>query len=67
MSLGAKIFLLAVDCHTERSRDDVLQPDTWKKIMDRCYAEIVKGKTEHLLVLLGVPIAYPRLERLENM
>lgn len=67
LRLGAKIALLAVDCRTERMRDQVVREDTWDKLMDRCYNEIVKGKTEHLLVLLGVPIAYPRLVWLENM
>lgn len=67
MFLGSKIALLAVDCRTERKRDQVVREDTWEKLINRCYAEIVKGKTEHLLVLLGVPIAYPRLVWLENM
>lgn len=67
MSLGSKIALLAVDCRTERMRDQVVKDQTWDKLMDRCYSEIIKGKTEHLLVLLGVPIAYPRLVWLENM
>lgn len=67
MFLGSRVALLAVDCRTERTRDVVVRDETWKKIMDRCYAEIVKGKTQHLLVLLGVPIAYPRLVWLENM
>ncbi|KAI8959693.1 hypothetical protein F5Y11DRAFT_296787 [Daldinia sp. FL1419] len=67
MFLGSKIALLAVDCRTERTRDDVLRENTWKKLMDRCYDEILKGKTQHLLVLLGVPIAYPRLVWLENI
>jgi hypothetical protein len=67
MFLGAKVALLAVDARTERTRDEVIREDTWKKIMDRCYSEIDKGKVEHLLVLLGVPIAYPRLVWLENM
>lgn len=65
--LGAKIALLAVDCRTERMRDQVVRDDTWDKLIERCYHEIIKGKTEHLLVLLGVPIAYPRLVWLENM
>lgn len=67
MHLGSKIALLGVDCRTERMRDQVVRDDTWDKLIDRCYSEIVKGKTEHLLVLLGVPIAYPRLVWLENM
>jgi hypothetical protein len=67
MFLGGKVALLAVDARTERTRNEVVREDTWKKIMDRCYGEIDKGKVEHLLVLLGVPIAYPRLVWLENM
>ncbi|KAK3983941.1 hypothetical protein QBC44DRAFT_302245 [Cladorrhinum sp. PSN332] len=67
MFLGAKVALLAVDARTERTREEVIREDTWKKIMDRCYGEIDKGKVEHLLVLLGVPIAYPRLVWLENI
>lgn len=67
MNLGSKIALLAVDCRTERMRDQVVRDETWDKLMDRCYSEIIKGKTEHLLVLLGVPIAYPRLVWLENI
>ncbi|KAL2128238.1 hypothetical protein VTI74DRAFT_9461 [Chaetomium olivicolor] len=67
MFLGAKVALLAVDARTERTREEVVREDTWKKIMDRCYGEIDKGKVEHLLVVLGVPIAYPRLVWLENI
>ncbi|RWA05680.1 hypothetical protein EKO27_g9423 [Xylaria grammica] len=67
VSLGARVALLAVDARTERTRDEVVHHDTWKKLMDRCYEEIVKGRTQHLLVLLGVPVAYPRLVWLENI
>ncbi|KAI0452537.1 hypothetical protein F5B21DRAFT_506236 [Xylaria acuta] len=67
VSLGAKVALLAVDARTERTREDVIHEKTWKKLMDRCYDEITKGTTQHLLVLLGVPIAYPRLVWLENI
>ncbi|KAL8393455.1 hypothetical protein RB595_003282 [Gaeumannomyces hyphopodioides] len=67
MSLGGGLALLAVDCRTERTRDEVLTEDSWQKLMDRCYDEVVKGKTKHLLVLLGVPVAYPRLVWLENI
>ena len=34
---------------------------------ERCKRELVKGETKHLIVLLGVPIAYPRLVWLENL
>lgn len=67
MSLGGPVALLAVDARTERTRDEVIREDTWKKLMDRCYDEVRKGTTQHILVLLGVPIAYPRLVWLETM
>ncbi|KAI1425129.1 hypothetical protein F5Y12DRAFT_714598 [Xylaria sp. FL1777] len=66
VSLGARVALLAVDTRTERTKEEVLHPKTWMKLMDRCY-NIEKGRTQHLLVLLGVPIAYPRLVWLENV
>ncbi|KAL7917132.1 hypothetical protein ACQKWADRAFT_307519 [Trichoderma austrokoningii] len=67
MSMGGKVALLAVDTRTERTEDVVLSEKTWDKITSRMYAEIRKGQVEHLLVLLGVPIAYPRLVWLENI
>lgn len=67
MSMGGKVALLAVDGRTERTEQTVLDEKTWEKITGRMYAEIRRGQVEHLLVLLGVPIAYPRLVWLENM
>ncbi|KFY47026.1 hypothetical protein V494_00201 [Pseudogymnoascus sp. VKM F-4513 (FW-928)] len=67
MSMGAGISFLGLDCRTERGREDVLSEETYHKIMDRCHDEIVLGETKHLIVLMGVPIAYPRLVWLENI
>jgi hypothetical protein len=67
MSMGGKVALLAVDCRTERTEHDVVNEDTWEKILDRIYAEVYKGQVDHLLLVLGVPIAYPRLVWLENL
>ncbi|KFX88504.1 hypothetical protein O988_09005, partial [Pseudogymnoascus sp. VKM F-3808] len=67
MSMGAGISFLGMDCRTERGREEVLSEETYHKIMDRCHDEIVLGETKHLIVLLGVPIAYPRLVWLENI
>jgi hypothetical protein len=67
MSLGRHLALLALDCRTERMRDEILSQETYDVIFDRCRAEIARGETKHLLVLLGVPIAYPRLNFLENI
>lgn len=67
VSVGAKAALLAVDARMERTEHDVVSDKTWEKIMNRLYAELRRGQVEHLLVLLGVPIAYPRMVWLENM
>lgn len=67
VSMGGKVALLAVDCRTERTEHEVVNDKTWEKIMNRLYAEVRRGQVEHLLVLFGVPIAYPRLVWLESM
>lgn len=66
VELGAGMSLLAVDCRTERTELDVVAEATWEKIMDRCYRDVKAGTTKHLLVVLPVPIAYPRLDWLEK-
>jgi len=67
MSLGKSVAFLGLDCRTERTHGEVLSLDSLDRIFDRCDDEIIKGETKHLIVLLGVPIAYPRLVWLENM
>jgi hypothetical protein len=67
MNLGRQVAFLGLDCRTERQRDEILTEDSYDVIFDRLEDEIVKGETKHLLVLLGVPIAYPRLNFLENI
>ncbi|THY09912.1 hypothetical protein D6D03_00063 [Aureobasidium pullulans] len=67
MFLGRKVAFLGLDCRTERMRDEVLSQQSYDIIFDRCRSEIIKGDTKHLIVLLGVPIAYPRLNFLENI
>ncbi|KAF2118228.1 hypothetical protein BDV96DRAFT_569512 [Lophiotrema nucula] len=67
LSLGGRTSFLGVDCRTERQRDEILTEKSWDRVFDRLEAEIKKGETKHLIVLLGVPIAYPRLNFLENI
>ncbi|OJD19647.1 hypothetical protein AJ78_00379 [Emergomyces pasteurianus Ep9510] len=67
MHMGKRVAFLGVDCQTERTRDDVLIDDSADLIFNRCHDQIVKGETKHLIVLLSVPIAYPRLVWLENV
>ncbi|RYN56431.1 Uncharacterized protein AA0114_g2966 [Alternaria tenuissima] len=67
MQLGRQVAFLGLDCRTERQRDEILTEDSYDIIFDRLEDEIIKGETKHLIVLLGVPIAYPRLNFLENI
>lgn len=67
VSLGKNVALLALDCRTERTREEILSEATYQIVLDRCRREIVEGETKHLVVVLGVPIAYPRLVWLENL
>ena len=67
VNLGRKVALLAVDCRTERMRDEILSLQSYDRLFERARSEIRKGETKHLIVLLGVPIAYPRLNFLENI
>ncbi|KIW19701.1 hypothetical protein PV08_00275 [Exophiala spinifera] len=67
MRMGKHVAFLGVDCRTERMRNEVLSVDTLDIILERCRKELIEGETKHLLILLGVPIAYPRLVWLENV
>jgi len=65
--LGRSVAFLGLDCRTERRYDEVISPETYDKIFARLVSDIKSGETKHLIVLLGVPIAYPRMVWLENM
>lgn len=68
MQLGANIGFLGIDARTERTRHQVNYPDTYDIIFNRVRAEVSKAPAlKHLIVLLGVPIAYPRLAWLESI
>lgn len=67
MFLGHGVAFLGLDCRTERMHDEILSQETYDVVFQRCREEIIQGETKHLIVLLGVPIAYPRLNILENV
>ncbi|MCJ1378158.1 hypothetical protein MMC17_001254 [Xylographa soralifera] len=67
MFLGKHVAFLGLDCRTERMREEILSEASYDLAFERCRREIVGGETKHLIVLLGVPIAYPRLVWLENI
>ncbi|KAF2750814.1 hypothetical protein M011DRAFT_474311 [Sporormia fimetaria CBS 119925] len=67
VDLGKHVAFLGLDCRTERRREQVLSDQSYDLVFSRLEDQIVKGETKHLIVLLGVPIAYPRLNFLENI
>jgi hypothetical protein len=70
--LGARLAFFGIDARTERTRHQVNYPETYLIIFDRLRKELaaaaaLSNPIEHLIVLLGIPIAYPRLTWLENV
>lgn len=69
MRLGKRIMFCGIDARTERTRHRVNYPETYDLIFDRLKNDLAasNGEIKHLILLLGVPIAYPRLAWLENI
>ncbi|KAM0754206.1 hypothetical protein T439DRAFT_323083 [Meredithblackwellia eburnea MCA 4105] len=65
-TFGPDISFIGFDCRTDRTQKIICNPDTYDSLFARMEKDVVSGRTKHLLVLLGVPIAYPRLVWLEN-
>jgi hypothetical protein len=59
--------VVGIDCRTERTRDKVVYDETYQKIFARVNQEMTKGNPKHVIVMLGIPIAYPRLVWLETI
>ena len=62
--LGARIAFFGIDARTERTRHQVNYPETYLKIFDHIRTELKTAASspspiQHLIVLLGIPIAYP--------
>ena len=66
--LGARIAFAGIDARTERTRHQINYPETYQMVFDRIDKEFTANPNlKHLIFLLGVPIAYPRLIWLENI
>ncbi|KUI66455.1 hypothetical protein VM1G_01853 [Cytospora mali] len=70
--LGARIALVGIDARTERTRHQVNYPETYDLIFGRLSQELSDAQAagtpfRHVILLLGIPIAYPRLTWLENI
>jgi len=70
--LGARLALVGLDARVERTRHQINYPETYDLIFERLRSELKKAAAseqpiKHLVLLLGIPIAYPRLTWLENI
>ncbi|KAJ9628022.1 hypothetical protein H2203_003243 [Taxawa tesnikishii (nom. ined.)] len=67
--LGARMAFVGIDARTERTRHQINYPETYDQIFSFTSQKLraSDGAIKHLILLLGVPIAYPRLQWLENM
>ncbi|KAK3804811.1 MAG: hypothetical protein JOS17DRAFT_693125 [Linnemannia elongata] len=64
--LGPSTSMLVLDARSERTKNVVCSDQTYDLAFTKMYNEIPQG-TRHLLVQIGVPIAYPRLVFAENL
>lgn len=67
--LGSSIGFFGLDCRTERRHDQVVRKETYNQMFERIRKEVKSsnGEIDHLLIMLGVPFAYPRLVFLETL
>ncbi|KII89007.1 hypothetical protein PLICRDRAFT_53502 [Plicaturopsis crispa FD-325 SS-3] len=63
-SLGPQTAILLLDCRAERRKDQVCSPAEYQKVFERL--SLLPPGVEHLVVQIGIPIAYPRMVFLES-
>jgi hypothetical protein len=64
VNMGPQQALLMLDCRAERRKDQVCSPFEYDKVFQRI--RTLPPTVEHLVVLVGIPIAYPRMVFLES-
>lgn len=67
--LGRRVAFLGVDTRSERTRHMINMPSTYDLLFDRMRRELdtAEGEIKHMIILLAIPIAYPRFAWLENI
>ncbi|KAJ3991526.1 hypothetical protein F5050DRAFT_1802118 [Lentinula boryana] len=63
-NLGPQTSILLLDCRAERRKDQVCSPMEYEKVFARLHQ--LPPTVEHLVVQIGIPIAYPRMVALEK-
>ncbi|KAI0274398.1 hypothetical protein BGY98DRAFT_993844 [Russula aff. rugulosa BPL654] len=62
--IGATAWILMLDCRAERKLGQVCSEEQYTKVFDRLNS--LPSRVEHLIIQLGIPIAYPRMVFLEH-
>ncbi|KAH6919031.1 plasma membrane protein [Coprinopsis sp. MPI-PUGE-AT-0042] len=62
--IGPKEWILMLDCRAERKKDQVCSPGEYAKVFQQLHA--LPPGVEHLIIQIGIPIAYPRMVFLET-
>ncbi|KAI0290515.1 hypothetical protein BC826DRAFT_1092547 [Russula brevipes] len=63
--IGPTVWMLMLDCRAERKLSHVCSAEQYTKVFNRL--EALPRGVDHLIIQLGIPIAYPRMVFLENM
>ncbi|EPQ58419.1 hypothetical protein GLOTRDRAFT_36442 [Gloeophyllum trabeum ATCC 11539] len=63
--MGPNVWMLLLDCRAERRKDQVCSPLEYQKVMQRLWQ--IPAHVEHVVVQIGIPIAYPRMVFMETM
>ncbi|KAH8928879.1 hypothetical protein BT69DRAFT_1256947 [Atractiella rhizophila] len=63
--LGPNVQLLMLDCRSERKKEKICSEETYDRVFNTLHQSLPPS-TKHLVVQLGVPIAYPRMNFLES-
>ncbi|KAH9977284.1 hypothetical protein BGW80DRAFT_1435953 [Lactifluus volemus] len=62
--VGPTVWVLMLDCRAERRLGQVCSPEQYGKVFQRLH-ELPSG-VQHLIIQIGIPIAYPRMVFLES-
>ena len=59
-TFGKRVVFCGLDCRAERTLDRICYPKTYDAIFQKLEEKVASGNVKHLILLLGVPLAYPR-------
>lgn len=59
--LGPRVALIAPDSRSERSKKQIISPESWSLIFDRL--NNLPGSVQHVVMLTTVPVLYPKVRK----